>query len=99
VFGDCPLPDGWEEELADPEAATYTWVFHQMDGPPVTVGRVLGGRSPALNRASREVAEAKAVYRRCVERYGIERWVADEPIAELADTDLPPWLREEVGVL
>jgi hypothetical protein len=37
VFGECPLPCGWERQIADPEAIVYSWVFHQMDGPPVTV--------------------------------------------------------------
>ena len=52
--------------------------------------------SPALNRAAREIAFAKALYRDCTQRYGTERWVADEPIVELAETDLPVWMREGV---
>ena len=32
VFGKCPLPSGWEQQIVEPEAITYTWVFHQMDG-------------------------------------------------------------------
>jgi len=96
VFGDCPLPAGWERQIADPDAIVYSWIFHQMDGPPVTVGRQITVQSPALNRAAREVARAKAVYRECVAKYGSQRWVADEPIVELADTDLPVWMREDV---
>jgi hypothetical protein len=96
IFGDCPLPDGWGRQIADPEAVVYSWVFHQMDGPPVTVGRQITAASPALNRAAREIAFAKALYRDCTQRYGTDRWVADEPIVELAETDLPVWMREGV---
>jgi PDDEXK-like uncharacterized protein DUF3799 len=94
VFGKCPLPAGWERQIADPEAIVYSWVFHQMDGPPVTVGRQIAAQSSALNRATREVAHAKALYRDCIAKYGTNRWVADEPIVELTDTDLPIWMRE-----
>jgi hypothetical protein len=99
VFGECPLLRGWERQIADPEAIVYSWVFHQMDGPPVTVGRQITARSPALNRASREIAHANALYRDCLDKYGSGRWVADEPIVDLLDTDLPPWMREDVEVL
>jgi hypothetical protein len=80
VFGECPLPRGWERQIADPEFIVYSWVFHQMD-------------------ASREIAHAKALYRDCLDKYGSRRWVADEPIVDLLDTDLPPWMREDVEVL
>ena len=43
---------------------------HQMDGPPITVGRQIRAQSPALNKATREAAHAKALYRRCLEKYG-----------------------------
>lgn len=99
VFGPCALPEGWEDQLADPEAITYTWIFHQMDGPAVTVGRQLSLHSSALNRATRDVAKAKAIYADCIAKYGTERWVSDEPIADLLDTDLPVWMREELEVL
>lgn len=98
VFGDCPLPAGWVKQIAAPEAIVYSWVFHQMDGPPVTVGRQIGPTSPTLNRAVREIAKAKRVYLECLRRYGTARWVADEPIAELVETDLPVWMREAVEV-
>lgn len=96
VFGDCPLPDGWHRQIAAPEAIVYSWVFHQMDGPPVTVGRQITAQSPTLNKAVREIAMAKRTYRDCLARYGTERWVADEPIVDLTETDLPPWMREDV---
>jgi hypothetical protein len=67
-----------------------------MDGPPVTVGRQVTPQSPALNRATRDIAAAKAIYRRCLGTYGTARWVADEPIVDLAATDLPVWMREDV---
>jgi hypothetical protein len=96
VFGDCPLSAGWERQIAAPKDIVYSWVFHQMDGPPVTVGRQITASSPALNRASREVAKAKRTYLDCLQRYGTGRWVADEPIAELIEADLPVWMRETV---
>ena len=52
--------------------------------------------SPALNRAAREIIQAKQVYRACVEKFGTGQWIWDAPIAELADTDLPGWMREDV---
>jgi hypothetical protein len=96
VFGACPLPQGWERQIAAPEAIVYSWVFHGMDGPPVTVGRQITAASPALNRATREIALAKRLYRQCLAKYGTDRWVADEPIVDLAETDLPAWMREGV---
>jgi hypothetical protein len=60
----------------------------------VTVGRQITAASPALNRAAREIAQAKALYRQCLQKYGTGRWIADEPIVELAETDLPGWMRE-----
>jgi hypothetical protein len=94
VFGKCPLPAGWERQIADPDAIVYSWVFHQMDGPPITVGRQITAQSPALNRATRELAHAKALYRNCIAKYGSERWVADEPIVDLTENHLPIWMRE-----
>ena len=67
-----------------------------MDGPPVTVGRQVTAQSPALNRATREIARAKSVYRDCLAKYGTSRWVSDEPIIELTEGNLPAWMREEV---
>jgi hypothetical protein len=96
IFGNCPLPAGWERQIAEPDAIVYSWVFHQMDGPPVTVGRQISAQSSALNRAAREIVRAKALWRDCCVKYGSGRWVADEPIIELADTDLPVWMREDV---
>ena len=71
VFGNCPLPTGWEGQLAEPAAITYSWIFHQMDGPAVTVGRQITPQSPALNRATREIAKAKALYHQCLEQQRI----------------------------
>ena len=96
VFGECPLPKGWESQLVDPAAIVYCWIFHQMDEPPITVGRQITPQSPALTKATREIAKAKALYSQCLEKYGTDMWVADEPIADLEATDLPMWMREEV---
>jgi hypothetical protein len=94
IFGDCPLPLGWEEQIEEPEDILFTWVFQQTDGPPVTVGRQIAPSSPALNKATREIAQAKAKWRSCMDRFGSSMWISDEPIRELADTDLPVWMRE-----
>jgi hypothetical protein len=31
-----------------------------------------------------------------VQKYGTGQWISDAPIAELADIDLPVWVREAV---
>jgi hypothetical protein len=54
---------------------------------------------PTTDRAGLEIAHANALYRDCLDKYGSGRWVADEPIVDLLDTDLRPWMREDVGVL
>jgi hypothetical protein len=41
VFGDCPLPSGWERQLCEPETIVYSWVFHQMDVEPETAADTL----------------------------------------------------------
>jgi hypothetical protein len=98
VSGDCPLPAGWERQLAAPNDMKFTWVFHQMEAP-VTVGRQIGGDSPVLNRAVREIAHAKRVWLDCMERFGTGMWIGEEPILDLEEADLPMWLREGVEEL
>jgi PDDEXK-like domain of unknown function (DUF3799)/SAP domain len=96
VFGDCPLKPGWGERIMPPEEMRWTWVFHQTEGAPVTKGLELMPDSPALNRAGREIIQAKQAYRTALEKFGTGQWVSDAPIAALADTDLPVWMREAV---
>lgn len=96
VFGNCPLKPGWGERIMPPDQMRWTWVFHQTEGAPVTKGIELLPGSSALNRACREIVQAKQVYRQCLERFGTSQWVSDAPILPLADTDLPGWLRETV---
>jgi PDDEXK-like uncharacterized protein DUF3799/SAP domain-containing protein len=96
IFGDCPLKPGWGERIMPPEEMRWTWVFHQTEGAPVTKGLELLPGSPALNRAAREIVQAKQVYRQCIEKFGTSQWISDAPIAELAETDLPVWMREDV---
>jgi hypothetical protein len=74
----------------------WTWVFHQTEGAPVTRGLELMSDSPALNRAAREIAFAKARCRYCIEKFGANMWIADDPIKPIVDTDLPIWMREDV---
>jgi len=71
-------------------------VFHQTDGAPVTKGLELLPGSSALNRAAREIAQAKQAYLACLDKFGTNQWVSDAPIEAIIDTDLPAWMREDV---
>jgi hypothetical protein len=99
VFGKCPVKRGWEQRLAPPAEMKFTWVFHQCPGAPVTHGIEVPPGANVLNRAVREIAKAKRTYRDCRERFGTNQWIADGPIVELGERDLPAWLREDVEVL
>jgi hypothetical protein len=94
IFGDCPLKPGWGERIMPPDEMRWTWVFHQTEGAPVTKGLELLPGSSALNRAAREIVQAKQLYRQCLQKFGTGQWISDAPIAELADTDLPLWMRQ-----
>jgi PDDEXK-like uncharacterized protein DUF3799/SAP domain-containing protein len=96
IFGNCPLKPSWHQRIMPPDEMRWTWVFHQTEGAPVTKGLELLPGSPALNRAAREIVQAKHVYRQCLQKYGTGQWISDAPIAALADTDLPMWMREDV---
>ena len=74
----------------------WTWVFHQTEGAPVTKGLELLPGSSALNRAAREILQAKERYRTCFAKFGTQQWVSDAPITALDDRNLPSWLREDV---
>ena len=96
IVGDCPLKPGWHARIASPDEMRWTWVFHATDGAPVTKGLELLPGSPALNRAAREIVQAKQTYLACLKKYGTAQWISDAPIATLDDTDLPVWMREDV---
>jgi hypothetical protein len=96
IFGDCPLKPGWHTRIMPPDEMRWTWVFHQTEGAPVTKGLELLPGSPALNRAAREIVQAKQIWLACMQKFGTGQWISDAPIVELADTDLPPWIREDV---
>jgi hypothetical protein len=96
VFGECPLPKGWQRQIVEPDAISWTWVFTVGDGVPITLGRTLRADAPALNKATREIAFAKRRYLECRQRFRDGMWISDEPIVELLDTDLPIWMRENV---
>jgi len=96
VFGNCPLKPGWHARIASPDDMRWTWVFHQTDGAPVTKGLELLPGSSALNRAAREIAQAKQAYLACLDKFGTNQWVSDAPIEAIIDTDLPAWMREDV---
>jgi hypothetical protein len=95
IFGDCPLKPGWHARILPPDEMRWTWVFHATEGAPVTKGLELLTSSPALNRAAREIVQAKETYLACLQKFGTEQWVSDAPIAPLNDTDLPAWMRED----
>lgn len=95
IYGTCPLPSGWEGQLSAADAVRFTWVFHQMEAP-VTIGRHITADSPVLNRAIREIAHAKRTWLDCMAKFGTNQWVADEPILDLEEADLPMWMREGV---
>jgi len=52
--------------------------------------------SSALNRAAREIVQAKQAYLACLDKFGTSQWVSDAPIEAIADTDLPVWMREDL---
>jgi hypothetical protein len=95
IFGDCPLNKGWHERIVAPPDLRWTWVFHLADGAPVSKGRDLSPHSPVLIKAARDVAQAKASYRECLERFGTEPWVDEEPVREFTEGELASWLRME----
>jgi hypothetical protein len=93
VFGDCPLKPGWHTRILPPNEMRWTWVFHATEGAPVTKGLELLPGSSALNRAAREIVQAKKTYLACLQKFGAEQWVSDAPIETIDDTDLPVWMR------
>jgi hypothetical protein len=62
----------------------------------VTKGIELLPGSSALNRAAREIQVAKQSYVACLDKFGSSQWASDAPIQTIAETDLPPWMREDV---
>lgn len=95
VFGECPLPDGWGELMADPDDARAVLVFHQATGAPITKAFEIGARSTALAKAQRQIDEAKARWLDHMTRIGpATPWHAHDEIRVLEDRDLPPWMRD-----
>jgi hypothetical protein len=94
IFGDCPLPTNWYKRIVAPEEVRWTWIFHQTDGAPVSRGRDLAPASPVLNRAARDIAQAKTAYLECLNRYGDSPWTDSEPVREFTEGELAGWLRE-----
>jgi hypothetical protein len=99
VYGTCPLPEGWQQRIAEPEAMTFTLVFHQMDGAPISVGRTITPDSSILLRAARDNAEAKRRYIENKDRFGDGQWLCEEPLYQLEDKDIPGYLRERAEEL
>jgi hypothetical protein len=74
-------------------------VFHQIDGAPVSKGRELRHSSPVLNRAAREIVQAKTSYRACVAQFGTNPWVDTEAVREFSADELVGWMLEGTEVL
>jgi PDDEXK-like domain of unknown function (DUF3799) len=99
IFGDCPLNRNWHRRIIAPSDVRWTWIFHQTDGAPVSKGRELSPSSPVLNRATREVAGAKASFRACLEHFGADPWTDREPVREFTEEELVAWMVEGTEVL
>ena len=99
VFGKCPLTADWAKRIVGPDDIRWVWVFHGMDGAPTSKGREISPFSPVLTKAMREVSAAKAIYRDNLDRFGTDQWTDREPVRELTEADMVPWLREDVEVL
>jgi hypothetical protein len=99
VFGNCPLRKDWHRRIVVSSDVRWTWIFHQTDGAPVSKGRELSPASPVLNRATREVAGAKAAYRACRKQFGSDPWTDREPVREFTEDELVAWMVEGVEVL
>jgi hypothetical protein len=52
-----------------------------------------------LNRATREIALAKSTFRDCLDQFGTDPWTDREPVRELTEADMVPWMREGVEAL
>ena len=99
IFGDCPLHKGWHKRIVAPAEVRWTWIFHQVDGAPVSKGRELSRSSPVLNKATREVVQAKATYRACLKQFGSDPWIDREPVREFTEDELVAWMVEGTEVL
>jgi hypothetical protein len=89
IFGDCPLPVGFAQHMAAAADMTFTLVFHQTSGAPVSYGMEIEAGSPVLARARSEVAFAQQQWLSCMERFGTSEWVSEEPIHRLTTEDMP----------
>jgi hypothetical protein len=99
IFGDCPLNKGWHKRIVPPVDLRWTWIFHQTDGTLISKGRELSPLSPVLNKATREIAQAKASYRACLKLFGTDPWADREPVREFTEDELVSWLLEGAEVL
>lgn len=96
-FGDAY--NNWHKLIAPPPNMDFTFVFRSTQGAPICKGLRMRRDSAALNRATREIAQAKATYIDCLNRFGTDPWVSNTPIEDLTDADLPVWMREETEAL
>ena len=99
IFGNCPLNKGWHKRIVAPSDLRWTWIFHQTDGTPISKGRELSPLSPVLNKATREIAQAKTSYRAYLKQFGTDPWVDREPVREFTEDELVSWLLEGAEVL
>lgn len=89
IFGDCPLPAGFVDRMAAAEDMLWTFVFHQTSGAPVTYGMEIETGSPVLAKARADVAAMKRRWLDCMERFGTDEWVSEDPIHRLSVEEMP----------
>jgi hypothetical protein len=95
VFGQCPLPDGWETFLVDPADVRFAWVFHQTTGAPVSRAFEISADHPGLDRARADVRAARRLYAGNLRRFGTAPWTEYLPTRVIGPDDLPRWLTGE----
>ena len=94
VDGECPLPNGWEDQISPPDDISWTWIFTQTD-VPLSIGRWIKADSPYLFHAEGDVARAKQRYAAGMERFGDSPWVSQEEIRQLTEHDQVGWKQVE----
>lgn len=77
------------------EAPPYHWLFLRMGGAPTGIALPFERDGDLWRRAETHRAQALTHYRSFRAAYGEgELWFRSEGVAEIADTDIPPWAWE-----
>jgi hypothetical protein len=101
VFGDETPDQAWRDAFVSGPEHRWFWVFMQKGAAPEIRVREFrrtvpeakdGATENALWTAATDRIEAsKKLLRWCLECYGAEPWLAEEPPRPLRDEDVPPW--------